>query len=272
MVNPDSMKKTVLITGAGKGLGRAILECFVTAGWRVIASDYNPDLLHDLDGRDGIITMTLDVTSDDSVKEAARVTRQVTGEIDLVVNNAGIDKYFPLSDAPVEFIKSIFEVNFFGVIRVNVAFLPLLKKPGGRIIMIGSESLNLTMPFLSYPLTKRAVESYARGLRQELYFAGIDVTVVRPGAIRTDIISNLAHISNPLENSLLAGVFENFKRSVLSEVPNSVEAAEVAAVVYKAATVPHPKAVYKINNSIRLRIAALVPFSIIEKTVRRMLK
>lgn len=272
MGNHHTLKKTVLITGAGKGLGRAILECFISNGWQVIATDYNTDLLRDLEGRERVITMPLDVTSDASVEEAARVTRAMIGEIDLIINNAGIDKYFPLSEAPVEYIKSIFEINFFGVIRVNVAFLPELKKPGGRIIMIGSESLNLTMPFLSYPITKKAVESYARILRQELHFAGVDVTVVRPGAIRTDIIANLSHISNPVENSMLSGVFENFRRSVLSEIPKSVEASAVAAVVYKAATVPHPKAVYKINNSTRLKVAALVPFGIMERVVRAKLK
>jgi NAD(P)-dependent dehydrogenase (short-subunit alcohol dehydrogenase family) len=266
------MRKKVLVTGAGKGLGRAISEYFISRGWMVFATDYDTSLLQDMKEMENVIVLPMDVTSGSSVNEAAGFIRDRDGMIDLIINNAGIDIYFPLSEAPIDYIKKIFGINFFGVIRVNLAFLPLLKKPGGRIIIIGSESLNLTMPFLSYPLTKRAVESYAKVIRQELHYVGVDVSVVRPGAIRTDIISNLSKISNPVENSMFDEVFIQFRKSVLEEVPKSIEASGVAAVVYKAATVPHPRAVYKINNSFKLKIAALVPFGLLEKIIRKRLK
>jgi short-subunit dehydrogenase len=238
----------------------------------VFATDYDASLLEDMAALENVIVLPMDVTSGSAVNEAAAFIHDRDGAIDLIINNAGIDIYFPLSEAPLDYIKKIFEINFFGVIRVNLAFLPLLKKPGGRIIIIGSESLNITMPFLSYPLTKRAVESYAKVIRQELHFAGVDVSVVRPGAIRTDIISNLSQISNPVENSMFEEVFGQFRKGVLQEVPKSIEASTVAAVVYKAATVAHPKAVYKINNSFKLKVAALIPFGLLEKIVRKRLK
>src|SRR5512138_777881 len=131
------MDQTILITGAGRGLGRAIAGKFHSEGWQVIATDIRSDLLADLQEKERFMPIVMDVASDLSVQKAFEQVRTAFRSIDLIVNNAGVDRYFPLSEAPVVHFKEIFEVNVFGAYRVNQIFLPLVKRPGGKIIHMG---------------------------------------------------------------------------------------------------------------------------------------
>ena len=152
-------EKYVLITGAGRGLGKALALTFLEKGWRVLATDLVQPIYEDA-GKPGLqalrqgsvknlICLKMDVTSDESVAAAYALVNSENIRLDLVINNAGMDNYFLLSQAPVGKFKQMFEVNVFGAYRVNQVFLPLLRRPGGRIIHIGSESLNLAMPFMA---------------------------------------------------------------------------------------------------------------------------
>lgn len=265
------MAGTVLITGAGRGLGRAITEHFHANGWLVVATDSAENLLADIRGKDGYLVVAMDVSSDHSVREAFTTIKETIPYLDCIINNAGIDRYFPLSEAPAEHIQKIFDVNFFGAYRVNQVFLPLLKKPGGGVIAIGSESLHLRMPFLSYPITKRALENYILALRQELWFSGRWASVVRCGPIRTMIAENVFHLKSEISGTSLDKVFERFAATAPKQVGRMSDPSIVAAFIFKIATKRWPKAIYRINNRIMLRMLAWIPFGIVEKQVRRML-
>ncbi len=160
-------QNSVLITGASGGLGMAMASHFARQGWLVIATDASEPRDEVRRNTAGIFVVRMDVTSDESVGKVFRLVEKMGVTLSLIINNAGIDRYFPLSEAPVERFREVFEVNVFGAYRVNQAFRPLLKSPGGRIVHIGSESLNLTVPFLTYPLSKKLLEGYAKVLRQE---------------------------------------------------------------------------------------------------------
>ena len=261
----------LLITGAAHGLGRATAVEFAQHGWKVIATDIDATALEGLAGIDGIIPKEMDVTSDESVENLFREVQYEFGELDLIINNAGVDIYYPLSEEPVKSFKEIFEINLFGAYRVNQIFLPILKSPGGRIIHIGSESYHLTLPFMPYPLTKRAVESYARALRMELKFRGIDVVVVRPGPIRTRFIENLSGIRHPVSDPSLKAAFEKFAASVPEEVGRLISPEKAASFIYRVSGIRHPASVYKINNSFQLRLASFLPSRILEKIIYRRL-
>lgn len=266
------MDKVVLITGSAGGLGRALSEKFLREGWWVIATDIDELSMADLDQHQRAWIIRMDVTSDDSVKEASDKVQEAKIMIDLIINNAGIDRYFPLSEAPVDCFRKIFEVNLFGAYRVNQTFLPLLRKPGGRIIHIGSESLNLTVPFMTYPITKKALEGYARVLRMELGFQGIDVVVIRPGAIQTPLLEQVSRIAKTGGDWRLSRQFVKFAEGAVKEIGKTITPAKAADFIYRVSRIPQPAAVYKINNSLQLRIAAILPFSILEKEIRRRLK
>jgi NAD(P)-dependent dehydrogenase (short-subunit alcohol dehydrogenase family) len=277
--------KVVLITGAAHGLGRALTEVFLSKGWSVIATDVDEPAMMDFKKNPKISAMQMDVTSDESVKSTFEKVVAEKINIDIIINNAGIDRYFPLSEAPVEMIKEIFEVNFFGGYRVNQIFLPIVRKPGGRIIHVSSESLHLNIPFMPYPISKMAVEGYAKTLRQEMKFSGIDVIIVRPGAIRTRLLDNVTQLKSvvgsppageagrqsALHSWHLAAQMEKFAEDAPGNIGKVLEPGEVAEFIFKVSQKSNPKAVYKINNSLQLKIASMLPFSFIEKAVGKKL-
>jgi NAD(P)-dependent dehydrogenase (short-subunit alcohol dehydrogenase family) len=219
-----------------------------------------------------IMVIKMDITSDESVMSVFSRIKEEKIVPDLIINNAGIDRYFPLSEAPVGEFRQVFEVNVFGGYRVNQVFLPLLRKPGGRIIHISSESLNLTLPFMPYPLTKRLVEGYAKALRTELRFSGIDVVIIRPGAIRTRLLETVSHIKPADGGWKIERQFKKFAETASGEIGRTLAAEQVASFIYKVSLIPHPAAVYKINNMLQLRIAALMPFGWLEKFIYRKLR
>jgi len=270
--------KVVLITGAAHGLGRAMTTLFLSNGWQVIATDINEPAMMDFNKDLNVLTIQMDVTSDDSVKSAFERVKTKKVNIDIIINNAGIDRYFPFSEAPVEKFKEVFEINLFGSYRVNQNFLSLLKKPGGRIIHISSESLHLSIPFMPYPISKMALEGYAKALRQELKFLGIDVVLVRPGAIWTRLLENVLKLKLAVTSRQsqvgswhLSAQMEKFAEAAPKNIGKVLEPEDVAEFIYKVARKPNPKAVYKINNSLKLKIAGILPFSLVEKLVRKRL-
>jgi len=265
------MNKTVLITGAAHGLGRALVNEYLAKDWQVIATDTDELSLADLLGNRKARVLNMDVTSDESVQTACDLLQGEDIQLDLIINNAGIDGYFPLSEAPVEQFKKVFEVNVFGMYRVNQRMLPLLKIPGGRIILISSESLNLAIPFMPYPLSKRLVEGYARVIRQELHFRGVDVVIVRPGAIRTRLLANVLQLRAATGNWKLTRPFTLFAEGASKEIGKTISPEKAAAFIYRVSTIPKPAVVYRINNSLQLKIAALLPFGLLEKVIHKKL-
>jgi NAD(P)-dependent dehydrogenase (short-subunit alcohol dehydrogenase family) len=261
------MDKVVLITGAGKGLGRALANLFLSHSWRVIATDVDELSMAGLLVNPKAMIIKMDVTSDLSVNDAFTLVHKENITIDLVINNAGIDRYFPLSETPVDRFREVFEVNVFGGYRVNQVFLPLMKQPGGRIIHISSESLHLTVPFMPYPMSKQLVESYAKALRMELKFFGIDVVVIRPGAIQTQLLNVVSALSPASGIWKLEKPFKKFAAMASREIGTTISPEKAASFIFKISGTRYPSMVYTINNMMQLRLAALLPYGIWEKMI-----
>jgi len=281
---PDKVK-VVLITGASRGLGKALALTYLAKGWRVLAADLAEPVYTDPqsltlfsslpDMTNRFRPLKMDITSDEAVAEAFVMVKAENIELDLIINNAGIDAYFLLSETPVGEFRRIFEVNVFGGYRVNQIFLPILRRPGGRIIHISSESLNLTMPFMAYPLSKKLVEGYAKALRQELRFHRIDVVVVRPGAVNTELLQTVAGLPVKPEDGTgtdpLKKAFHAFSSQASKEIGKVISPYKAAEFIYNISCRPRPRAVYCINNMLQLRIAAMLPFSLLESVVHKRL-
>jgi NAD(P)-dependent dehydrogenase (short-subunit alcohol dehydrogenase family) len=157
----------------------------------------------------------LDVTDDRSVNDAVdRIVRNA-GRIDIVVNNAGISCWALFETSTVEQTKQLFETNFFGVLRVNRAVLPhMRKRRSGLLIHISSVAGRLVMPSLGiYCATKFALEAMAETLRYELSQLGIDSVIVEPGPYPTDIVANAADVTDPVRAA---------EYGALAEVPRKV--------------------------------------------------
>jgi NAD(P)-dependent dehydrogenase (short-subunit alcohol dehydrogenase family) len=227
-----SDKGVVLVTGSSTGFGRLTSVALARRGYQVIAS------MRDVTGRNrrhaadleelgqkenlrlGVVE--LDVTDDRSVNEAVdRIVRNA-GRIDIVVNNAGISCWALTETSTVEQTKQLFETNFFGVLRVNRAVLPhMRKRRSGLLIHISSVAGRLVMPSLGiYCATKFALEAMAETLRYELSQLGIDSVIVEPGPYPTDIVANAADVTDPVRAA---------DYGALAEVPRKVRDTLAAA-------------------------------------------
>lgn len=190
--------RSIVITGVSTGIGRGAAGAFVGAGYRVFGSVRKEEDAARLRGELGerFVPLVFDVTDREAVLGAAEKVGDVVGDGGLagLVNNAGTAMAGPLALQPLDDVRAQFEANVVGLISVTQAFLPLLgtdrSRPGppGRIVNMSSVGGRVASPFLgAYAGTKHAVEGISDSLRRELMPYGIDVIVVRPGAVRTEI-------------------------------------------------------------------------------------
>lgn len=186
--NSVKMKKSVLITGASSGIGRAAVVHFSQQGWNVAATMRTPEKEKELGLLPNVRLYTLDVTKTETIETAIAAAIRDFGKLDALVNNAGFgaDGVFELMDD--EFIRSQYDTNVFGLMRVTRAIIPYFRKQkSGSIIQVASMGGRLAFPLFSiYHGTKWAVEGFTESLQFELQAFGIKVKLIEPGAIKTD--------------------------------------------------------------------------------------
>lgn len=177
--------KSVLITGAGGGMGKAAVKLFEQSGYRVFAADILP-----CEGRDNVIPLQMDVRDENSVKEAFKKASETVDELYAVIHLAGIYALDSLVEMPTKEFEKIIDVNLKGAFLVNKTFLPLFKEDS-RIIIVTSElAVRDPLPFTGiYGISKSALDHYAYSLRMELQLLGMSVSVLRAGAVDTGMIS-----------------------------------------------------------------------------------
>lgn len=186
--------KVALVTGAGSGMGRQITLELVRRGARVVAVDMHQPALEETSSLAGslsskITMVTLNVTD----KAAVDALPSQVGEIDILINNAGIIQPFvPIKDLEIDAAKRVMDVNFYGPLYLIKAFLPgLLKRPAAHILNVSSMGAYAPVPGQSvYGASKAAVKLMTEGLRSELMGTNVGVTVVFPGAVNTNITTN----------------------------------------------------------------------------------
>ncbi|WNZ58286.1 SDR family oxidoreductase [Microbulbifer sp. ANSA003] len=180
--------KTALVTGANRGIGKAIVERFLDGGAKkVYLAVRNPETTTELTEKygDKVITLELDVAKAQSVGAAAKAIQ----ELDILVNNAGVlAPADPLSDHVEDSLKQELEVNTFGLVRVAKAFTPHLEKSKGALVQMNSVVSLRTFPHVStYSASKAASYAITQALRETLQERGVQVLSVHPGPIKTDM-------------------------------------------------------------------------------------
>ncbi len=254
-MNTDQIR-TVVITGASSGIGRACALHMDRLGWRVFAGvRRQPDALSlsaEASGR--LMPLLLDVTHRLSITTAAKLVADSVGDAGLsgLVNNAGVPYGGPVEFLDLDEVRRLFEVNFFGVIAVTQAFLPLLRLGRGRLVNMSSLSGLIASPFISpYTTSKFALEALSDALRVELHPWNIHVALIEPGPIDTpiwnkslDIVADLRH-RTPQEGLHLYGTaIHNVERGLR---PHGIPAGTVARAVAHALTSRHPNTRYPIG-------------------------
>lgn len=240
-----------LVTGASGGMGSAICRALARKGHRVWGIDRRET--------EGVIGA--DITSASDLRSALERVRAQAGKLDGIIHAAGVYDLNSLAEMPeADFVRD-FDVNLFGMFRVNRAFLPLLKR--GRIVVISSELAPLhPLPFTGvYAVTKTAVEQYAAALRMELQLLGHRVVVVRPGAVQTDMLpASTGKLDAFCENTRLYPCnAARFKRIVGRVEARSVDPERIADVVIRALRSPRPRLVYRVNRNPMLLVLNALP-------------
>jgi len=237
----NQSNKIGLVTGASSGIGQATAQRLATAGYKV----YGTSRRGAPASQQSFEMLPLDVTSDASVADAATQLMQREGRIDLLVNNAGFGVApAGAEESSIEQAQSIFDTNFFGIVRMTRAVLPHMRKQGaGRIINIGSVLGLLPMPYGAlYAATKHAIEGYSESLDHELRTKGIRVSVIEPAYTNTPFDANFLQPDAKLDayREARAAVSERVKQVMATADQPGV----VAEVVLKAASAVRPRLRY----------------------------
>jgi NAD(P)-dependent dehydrogenase (short-subunit alcohol dehydrogenase family) len=182
----------ILITGCSTGIGRQSAITLAARGHDVVATARRPETIEDLVARHGVsATLALDVTDEASV----RGSLTAAGEIDVVVNNAGWEVAGPVELVPLEDVRRMFEVNWYGVIRMVQAFTPRMRARGhGVFVNVSSVAGRVSGPLNGfYAASKHALEALSDSMHYELGHFGIRTIVIEPGAIATNFQANILH-------------------------------------------------------------------------------
>jgi NAD(P)-dependent dehydrogenase (short-subunit alcohol dehydrogenase family) len=264
-------KPIAMVTGASSGIGKATAERLATAGYQV----YGTSRRAAQTSQQSFGMLPLDVTSDASVDAAVNELLRLEGRIDLLVNNAGFGVApAAAEESSIEQARSIFETNFFGIVRMTRAVVPYMRKQGGgRIINIGSVLGFLPMPYGAlYAATKHAIEGYSESLDHELRTRGIRVSVIEPAYTKTPFDANFLEPDAKLEE------YREIRAAVSKRVKEVMATAEqprvVADVVLQAATAARPKLRYSAGGlASRLRLLRrFAPAGLVDAGIRRDLR
>jgi NAD(P)-dependent dehydrogenase (short-subunit alcohol dehydrogenase family) len=264
-------EKIALVTGTSSGIGEATAARLARSGFKV----YGTSRRGARSGDRPYETLTLDVTSDASVEAAVAEVMRASGRIDVLVNNAGFSTGpAGAEESSIEQARSIFDTNFFGIVRMTRAVVPHMRRQGsGRIINIGSVLGFLPAPYMAlYAATKHAIEGYSESLDHELRTRGIRVSVIEPAFTKT------AFDTNSMEADLKLDEYRDARAALVRRIRELMEAGDqpaiVADVVLQAATAIRPKLQYAAGGrASRLRLLRrLAPVGMVDAGIRKNLQ
>lgn len=230
------MQKTIFITGASSGLGKAAAKLFQSKGWKVIATMRRPENEVELSKLSNVTLLPLDITDKDQIATAASQAIAL-GNVDVVLNNAAYGLAGPLEGVSDDLLTQQINTNLLGAIKVTQSFISHFReRQSGMFVNITSIAGLVTFPFDSlYHTVKFGLQAFSEGLSYELAPFGITVKTVAPGFIRTNFGSSM--VVTP------AGPYKIFMDKHMAVVDSMMDptssgstAEEVAAVVYEAVT------------------------------------
>ncbi|MGA2763128.1 MAG: SDR family oxidoreductase [Spirochaetia bacterium] len=218
-----------LVTGASRGIGKAIAEALVKDGWEVVGTCRNHRRLAVKDMAAGVRYFSLDLGNEAGIDALVKAV----GDVDLLVNNAGESPIGPAEEIPIRKMRNHFQVNFFGPVRLTQGVLPgMRKRRRGMVLFIGSIRSEAPSPFSSiYSASKSAIRSFAECLRLELTGTGVRVSVAAPWYIRTGLPQEmLAGEKSPYAEAMKAVKEERNRRIARAPDPSTVARAVLRLV------------------------------------------
>jgi NAD(P)-dependent dehydrogenase (short-subunit alcohol dehydrogenase family) len=276
----------VVVTGASTGIGRATALLLDRKGYQVFAGVRKQADSDELSraGSDRLSPIAIDVTEADSIDAARQEVNAAAGEDGLVglVNNAGVGGGGPIEFMQIEDLRNTLEVNLVGQVAVTQAFLPLIRKAEGTVVFISSIGGRIPLPFLSpYNASKFGIEAIGDSLRREVSPWGIDVVIVEPGSIATEIwgkaaetmsdrVAAMPEDARRLYGPQLAGFGKSF---VEGSGGRGIPPENVGEVVHKAISSDRPRTRYLVGADAKVgaRLKGALPDRTFDRMLRRRL-
>jgi short-subunit dehydrogenase len=251
------LKQVAIITGCSSGIGYETSILLAKNGFKTYATMRNVekgDKLKDIAEKENLDLkiIKLDVTDDYSIKNAINEIIQETTRIDILVNNAGNNIAGTVEDLSIEEFKEQFETNFFGLVRVTKAVLPIMRNQNSGIILnLSSIVGKMAIPLNSaYTSSKFAVEGFSESVRYELEDFGIKVILIEPGVIKSNFYENIKMSKNSLADpkSPYQPITQKIFEAFLSMIQYAFPAKIVADVILEAITSDNPKIRYAVGD------------------------
>jgi NAD(P)-dependent dehydrogenase (short-subunit alcohol dehydrogenase family) len=262
-----SSQPVALVTGTSSGIGRASAQTLQAAGYRVFGTSRKPTA----NPPQGVTMMIADVTNDASVERLVADVMAAAGRIDLLVNNAGYALSGAAEESSIGQVQAQFDTNFYGVVRVTNAVLPIMREQGGgRILNVGSVLGLIPAPFGAYyAASKHAIEGYSETLDHEVRPFGIRVAVIEPWATKTSIEGNSPRGDRPV--AAYAQAFARYRTAFDAAMAAGDTAEDVAATVLAAAQDRSPRLRYPSGKAARQTSFArrFLPRSVFDRTLRK---
>ena len=250
--------KKVIISGFSGGMGLETTKKLTNNGYFVYGLDIkSPD--EELENTKFIKT---DIRDLESIKNAYQIVSKECDEIELIISMAGAYTFNSLVEMSEEEFINIFNINVFGVYRLNKVFLPLLKKKGKVVIVSSELATTDPLPFTGlYGVTKSTLEKYAYSLRMELQLIDYQVSIIRPGAVETRFIeaSNKAIEQFSNNTVMYQHIAERYKKVIGSIESKTIKTNKIANIVCKIANKKKPRYVYKINRNPLILLMNILP-------------
>lgn len=275
--------RSVLVTGASTGIGRASALRLDASGWKVFAGVREEAAAESLktDGSERLAPIFLDVTEPDQIAAAAeRVEAESEGGLDGLVNNAGVAIPGPLETVPLEDFRRQLEVNLVAYVAVTQAMLPQIRRAEGRVVFLSSIGGRIAFPFGGpYHASKFGTEAIGDVFRQELRPWGLKVSIIEPGSIDTPIWERGRRTAEELEaksprmNLLYGAALEKFRKVIEDTAERGIPPEKVAKAISHALESRRPKSRYLVglDAKVQARLKPLIPTSLFDRIVDRQL-
>jgi len=276
--------KSVLITGASTGIGRASALRLDAHGWRVFAGVRREEDAAGLReaASDRLVPLMLDVTDAEQIAAAAeRIAAEVgTPGLDGLVNNAGIAVPSPLETIPVDEFRRQIEVNLTGQVAVTQALLPQIRRARGRIVFISSIGGRIAFPLTgAYHAAKFGIEAVGDVFRQELRSWGISVSIVEPGSIATPIWDRGERTADeigertPEREALYGKAIASYRNVVKDLAERGIPPEKVAEAIEHALDTrrPRPRYLVGLDAKAQARLKYVIPTRLFDRAVARIM-
>jgi NAD(P)-dependent dehydrogenase (short-subunit alcohol dehydrogenase family) len=256
----EEQQKVAIVTGSSSGIGYATSLLLARNRFHTYATMRNIEKSADIQQiankeRLPLQVIQLDVNDDASIRNSIEKVKSENERIDVLVNNAGYGLIGAFEDLSAEEIKSQFETNFFGVIRLTQQVLPIMRKQkSGTIVNVSSGAGRIGFPGMSaYVSSKFALEGLSESMSYELEPFGIRVVIIEPGVIRTNFKKNSVMSKKSLDNSSISpysSIIQKMDASISSIVEHATPPEEVAKAILHAVISNNPELRYLVGNDI----------------------